>query len=195
MVSKKAVAIIVGIGIVGSSGYLIYKAYAQQQQAPKPITQPMIPTPSPTNECVVRYGYLDESDAQLRINIANQQIQKYQSIIDELNQLMQEYGSEYVVLYAPNGTPLYYPYWTHLNVSYIQINVPDLGGEIALYSSQSDAEVARQAWLIYQPQAVVINFGQYLKGVIAGYQYSIMVNQQEIETIKTCLKYFESISQ
>jgi len=36
MVSKKAIAIGVGIGIVSAIGYLMYKAYAKQQQTPPP---------------------------------------------------------------------------------------------------------------------------------------------------------------
>jgi hypothetical protein len=36
MVSKKAIAIGVGIGIAGTVGYLVYKAYAKQQQTSPP---------------------------------------------------------------------------------------------------------------------------------------------------------------
>jgi len=45
MVSRKAVLAGVGIAVAGAVGYLMYKAYAQQQQAP-PVVPP--PTPPPT---------------------------------------------------------------------------------------------------------------------------------------------------
>jgi len=45
MVSRKAILAGVGIAVAGAVGYLMYKAYAQQQQAP-PVVPP--PTPPPT---------------------------------------------------------------------------------------------------------------------------------------------------
>ena len=43
MVSKKAIAIGVGIGIAGAVGYLIYNVYAQQQQQQTPSKPPTTP--------------------------------------------------------------------------------------------------------------------------------------------------------
>ena len=43
MVSKKAIVIGAGIGIVGAIGYLMYKAYAQQQTPPPTGCGPYVP--------------------------------------------------------------------------------------------------------------------------------------------------------
>jgi len=139
----------------------------------------------------MKYGWLDENDANVRISFAQHQIQKYQNTINKLNDLMQKYGADYVVLYESNGTPLYYPYWFKSNIQFEQINVPELGGSIAIYHSYTDAEASKNAWIGYQPKAVVVNFGNYLKGIIEGYQKSININQQEIENVKRCLQYFK----
>lgn len=147
------------------------------------------------SDCM-KYGWIDENDASIRISFAQQQIQKYQNIINKLNDLLQKYDADYVVLYEPNGTALNYPDWLKSNIQYEQINEPEISadvvhGSIAIYHSIKDAEVAKNAWLSYQPKATIVVFGNYLKGIIDNYQKSIQINQEEIENVKRCLQYFK----
>jgi len=116
-------------------------------------------------------------------------VYKRQEQIEQLQKLS-VYNDKYIVV-TKTGGPLYAPYWA--DIKHIEINEPLLGGVVAFYDTESDAEKARQAWLVYQPTAYVMKFSDYLSSVIATYQRVLDANKAELDRMERCRSIMEQI--
>jgi hypothetical protein len=150
-----------------------------------PPTAPIVTLPSECRD-YVHMGPAEFDNAERALMNA---IKHYEEQIKQLQRLS-VYNDKYVVVTKAGG-PLYAPYWA--NIKHIEINEPLLGGVVALYDTESDAERARQAWLAYQPTAHVMKFSDYLSSVIATYQRALDANKAELERMERCRPYMEQI--
>jgi len=188
------------IAIAGTVGallgvYLLEKAQTKPVVTPPTVITPPAPTPTVTptvtlpSECAefMNMGPAEFDNAESALMNA---IKYYEEQIEQLQKLS-VYNDKYVVV-TKTGGPLYAPYWAG-NIKYVEINEPLLGGVVALYDTESDAEMARQAWLAYQPTAYVMKFSDYLSSVIATYQKVLDANKAELDKMERCRSIMEQI--
>jgi hypothetical protein len=186
------------IAIAGTAGallgvYLLEKAQAKPVTPPTVITPPtptvVTPTVTLPSECAefMNMGPAEFNNAESALMNA---IKHYEEQIEQLQKLS-VYNDKYVVV-TKTGGPLYAPYWAG-NIKYVEINEPLLGGVVAFYDTESDAEMARQAWLVYQPTAYVMKFSDYLSSVIAAYQRALDANKAELDRMERCRSVMEQI--